>query len=332
MADASTARDMYDVTVPVDDSGDVDVDNNLEHWPFADILTPYATSWWESTYITGIPAEALGWHVANGWQVQQVILDPTTSPPTPYYTMHKNVFSQLRVLQDILNRYTVAYNDARWANTGRYADVIDNWTALISSTEDYHDDQVADQNAHNDEFLGNLAMYMSEVDQNINDNLEDVEDGTTDLLDGLGTTEVARITEQFAASLSDQLQGLIDRGLYSSAVAADITERNTRDRDEQLQRHYDALAREKAENLHKIAAHKHQGIGEKMSEYTLQLETQRSVHESNIKLMSYFLGERNQLLIGLYGFVERREDTGPSFNDLTSVLVGLGDNGGWITP
>jgi len=143
---------------------------------------------------------------------------------------------------------------------------------------------------------------------------------------------VARITEQFAASLSDQLQGLIDRGLYSSAVAADITERNTRDRDEQLQRHYDALAREKAENLHKIAAHKHQGIGEKMSEYTLQLETQRSVHESNIKLMSYFLGERNQLLIGLYGFVERREDTGPSFNDLTSVLVGLGDNGGWITP
>ena len=328
MADITVPPPMAEATTP-----EQNVDTPLEHFPFADISTPYATSWWLPEYISGIPAEALGWHVANGWQVVQVTQDSTTSPPTPYYTLTKQVFSQIAVLQDILNRYTVAYNDARWANTGRYSDVIDNWTLMLANTEDYHADQTDDQNAHNVEYIGNLNTYMDEVDGLIDDNLTTLEANTALFLDGLGATEVARITEQFAASLSEQIQGLIDRGLYSSAVAADITERNTRDRDEQLQKLYDSLNREKLDNSHKIADHKHRGIGEKMGEFQLQLQTQRDVHESNMKLMSYFLAERNQMLVGLYGFVERREDTGPTFNDLTSVLVGLGDSGaGWVSP
>ena len=174
---------------------------------------------------------------------------------------------------------------------------------------------------------------MTEVDGLIDDNLVTLEANTALLLDGLGATEVARITEQFAASLSVQLQGLTDRGLYSSLVAADLTQRNIRDRDEQLQKLYDNLNREKLDNTHKLAEHKHRGIGEKMGEFTLQLETQSRVHADNIKLMSYFLSERNQLLIGLYGFVERREDSGPSVSDLSQILIGLGGSGsGWVSP
>ena len=74
----------------------------------------------------------------------------------------------------------------------------------------------------------------------------------TAFLTGLGTTELARINEQFASTLSVQLQDLIDRGLHSSAVATDITARNHRDRDEQIQMLNDRLNREKWDNQHRI--------------------------------------------------------------------------------
>jgi hypothetical protein len=49
--------------------------------------------------------------------------------------------------------------------------------------------------------------------------------------------------------------------------------------------------------------------------------------------MAYQLSTRNELLIGLYGFVERREDVGPEWQELAKVVAGLGDSGGgWLTP
>ena len=45
---------------------------------------------------------------------------------------------------------------------------------------------------------------------------------------------------------------------------------------------------------------------------------------------------RPQFLIytfGIFGFVERREDIGPSMADLSKLMTSLGDSGGgWITP
>jgi len=74
----------------------------------------------------------------------------------------------------------------------------------------------------------------------------------TGFLTGLGATELARINEEFAARLSVQLQMLTTRGLYTSALAADVTERNHRDRDEQIQLLNDRLNREKFDNQHKL--------------------------------------------------------------------------------
>lgn len=68
----------------------------------------------------------------------------------------------------------------------------------------------------------------------------------------LGATELARINEQFAASLSAQMQSLVSRGLYTSIIPADITARNTRDRDENIQALNDRLNREKLDNQHRL--------------------------------------------------------------------------------
>jgi len=322
----------------------------------------------------------------------------------------------------------------------------------------------------------------------------------------LGATELARINESFAASLANQLQELADRGFYSSAEAADITARNTRDRDEQIQALNDSLMREKLENEHKLyeqqvtmragtltgkdrihtvkqelwkyqasqitglyqllqsmrdrtqagkqaiyavkdgnnrlnievrsalystgqemrrllieeaarletlsqaiiswkagqrdqllqhiqsvvtqhlaglerqhgaqqsvsgaavsvrnilltqlqdavkgllagkeryaaltlqtasalTEQRHRAIVEKMAEYAVQLEGAQKKHTETMALMEYQLNTRNQLLIGIYGFVERRSDVGPGIEELASITTSLGDSGGgWITP
>jgi len=78
------------------------------------------------------------------------------------------------------------------------------------------------------------------------------ESTATGFLNGLGTTELARINEEFAARLATQLQMLVTRGLYTSILGTDVTERNARDRDEQIQLLNDRLNREKFENQHKL--------------------------------------------------------------------------------
>lgn len=68
----------------------------------------------------------------------------------------------------------------------------------------------------------------------------------------LGQTELARINEQAASSLSAQMQSLVSRGLYTSIIPADIIARNSRDKDEQIQTLNDRLNREKLDNQHRL--------------------------------------------------------------------------------
>ncbi len=253
-------------------------------------------------------------------------------------------------------------------------------------------------------------------------------------LDNLGATETARINEEFASRLSVQLQSLVSRGLSTSAMVTDITERNHRDRDEQIQALNDRLMREKLENQHRLyqeqfamrnrtldgisqlhgtqqevlkyqaslisgvyallqetrnrilagkqailsardanvrlgiqvestlleqlqaaltgvlggkerfsnllmqnanilSEHKHRAIVERMNTAVQRLEGWKSVAADNRQLMAYQLDERNKLLIGLYSFVERRDDISPEWKDMATMIASLGDSGGgWIQP
>lgn len=74
----------------------------------------------------------------------------------------------------------------------------------------------------------------------------------TGFLTDLGSTELARINEEFASRLSVQLQQLVTRGLSTATLITDITERNHRDRDEQIQLLNDRLNREKFDNQHRL--------------------------------------------------------------------------------
>jgi hypothetical protein len=268
---------------------------------------------------------------------------------------------------------------------------------IISGT----DGLLEDQAGYLDTFLalvgGDDTGLLAELESDYTDH-KNLTSGPTGFLEGLGASELDRINEQFAAKLSEQLQQLTDRGLYSSGVVTDITQRNHRDKDEQIQILNDRLMREKLENQHKLygqlfgvrnrilegedrlhslqqeisrvemaerdvllgqlqdavkgkatgkerlaaltiqagsmlAENEHRAIGQEMTEYTTRLDSVRSINAENMRIMEYQLKERNELIVGLYSFVERREDIGPEWKDMVSMIAGLGDAaGGWIQP
>jgi hypothetical protein len=72
---------------------------------------------------------------------------------------------------------------------------------------------------------------------------------------------------------------------------------------------------------------------EKMNEAAARLSGLSEKHAEDMVLMKYQLDERNKLLVGIYGFVERREDVSPTFENLAAICTSLGDaGGGWISP
>ena len=87
------------------------------------------------------------------------------------------------------------------------------------------------------------------------------------------------------------------------------------------------------ENAEAALRHKHLAIVELMNVSAVRLAGLQGKHAEDMELMKYMLNERNQLLIGLYGFVERREDVAPRWEALAEMVAGLGDSGGgWISP
>jgi len=87
------------------------------------------------------------------------------------------------------------------------------------------------------------------------------------------------------------------------------------------------------QNASVLAEHKHKAIVQRMNTATMRLDGWKSVAAENRALMAYQLDERNKLLIGLYSFVERRDDIAPEWKDMASMIAGLGDSGGgWIQP
>jgi hypothetical protein len=177
------------------------------------------------------------------------------------------------------------------------------------------------------------------------------------LLVNLGVTELARINEQFDAALAKNLQALTDRGLYSSAIVTAITARITRERTEAISLLNDRLAREKLENEHKLYAQemdmlgmvldgklKNASVQFQYGQYLVELRTKcaltimqarmqringrMDIRDREEKLMAYQLDTRNNLIIGLFNFMEKREDVGPSMQDITQLIVGLGDQSG----
>lgn len=144
--------------------------------------------------------------------------------------------------------------------------------------------------------------------------------------------QIQQIEAQFLEATQRQLAAKQD------VVKVEITERDTLLG--QLQNALTALMSGKEryavllmQNANTLAEHKHRAIVELMNTSVQRLEGWKLIADQNMKLMMYQLDERNKLLVGVYAFVERRDDVAPEWKDMSQMIAGLGDSGGgWLTP
>jgi len=144
--------------------------------------------------------------------------------------------------------------------------------------------------------------------------------------------QLQQIRQQFVESVERQ------HSAKQTATRTEITERDALL--QQLQTALSGLLSGKErfsailmQNANTLAEHRHRVIAERMNTAAQRLEGWRSVAADNRALMAYQLDERNKLLVGLYSFVERRDDVSPDWKDMASMIAGLGDSaGGWIQP
>ena len=348
--------------------------------------TPYAPAWWTYSTITRIPETAVGWLVAQGWQV----ISTYDEDDVTYYTMARRSMNSWMILQSLLNSYTNAYNQGRLANNTRYNDVVSYWvnaiqrcrlqTDIAGDVSDYWlgislqnmDDLIVEVKAELDTSKSDMTTAVSTLETQLSlylsalgglQPLYDTHETTAEaFLVDLGVAERARINEQFDSTLAKALQQLTDRGMYSSMLPTSVTARVERERSEALTNLADRLAREKLDNEHKLYEQemalnamildgrlKHNAAF--MAKAQFAIETRKSlalalmsarmervktvfdIRDREEKFMAYQLDTHNNLAIGLWNFVERRDDEYPSMESISKLVAGLGDaGGGWVTP
>jgi hypothetical protein len=326
--------------------------------------------------------------VAQGWQVTSTYTEEDCGQT--FYAMARQSMMSWVILQACLNEFVQAYNEGRAANSIRYNDLLMMWTetiyksrlqldvqgdvsdghlslyitqfnTLVADIESEMDLAKAEMTTSGNAAAVQLAAYLVILNQL--EPLYDTHETTAEeFLTNLGTTDLARINEQFDNSLSNLRQGMVNRGLYSSGLFAQTETRITRERNEAIAKLNDQLNREKLElentlfgqemsvkgavldGRAKLAVLQHQ-----QSQFLLEtrmkiattimqarlhrLQGRMDVRDKENALMAMQLDVRNNLVIGLMGQIERREDTYPSLEAMTKLITGLGDaGGGWVQP
>lgn len=364
----------------------IPVDGFIRDISPAVMYSPYSAAWWTSSYVTRVPETAVGWLVAQGWQ----IVGTYDEDDVTYYNLARQSMQNWKILQTLLDSYTFSYNEGRAHNSIRYNDILYNYNRTINKTRQQLDVQGDVSDVHLSLYLTTVDELWSEVETETGVMKDDIEasgdlidpqlalyltklntidaDWTTHaattraLLVDLGTTETARINEQFDNALAKAKQGLISRGLYSSVLFAQLEARIERERTEALGALNDRLAREKVDNEHKLFMEQMQTtttvmggrveyVNQQMRRNQWLVDTRHKVLMTSMqgmlekanarlgvrdredKLLSYQLDTRNNLAIGMFGFQERREDSYPSLESITKLVAGLGESGGgWVTP
>jgi hypothetical protein len=136
--------------------------------------------------VTRVPAESVGWLVAQGWQVKTTYEEDDVT----YYTLTRQSMNSWAILQTLLNQYTNAYNEGRRSNSIRYNDVVAMWNNAISVSRNQMDvaGNVSD---------GHISLYVAQLD----DMLDAVEE-EAELAKTAMTTAGSAVSTQLAAYLT----------------------------------------------------------------------------------------------------------------------------------
>ena len=126
-------------------------------WP------PYVAGWYKPETVDGIPDKNVGWLLAQGWKITNAVDDPN-NPPGKLYSLSKDALQSKVALNDLVNRYIDAYNEARGANDQRYDDIVCMYNDTLLKTHAHLNRAAAANNSYETLFITSLSSVTQQVD------------------------------------------------------------------------------------------------------------------------------------------------------------------------
>ena len=286
------------------------------------ITSPYQSNWFLTTSVYGVSEEALPWMLAQGWTISGTVTDKTVYPWVVTYSMVRTVVQNYNILHKLLEELTTAYNDGRKANDTRYDDIVALWGEVLDKSQTHLAAAETELDGYVTIALSTLASLQEDYDA-----FYAATKATFDGIDLTGEADEARINEQWDGEKAKQHQAILDRGFYSSELISAIDARIERERALALTDLSEKLMRLTVDVKAKQASIYADVLKARMGLVSAKL----GIEDKQQELLRYQLDERNKLLVGLFGFMERRTDSYPDLGMMAQLASALGE-GGLVTP
>jgi len=381
---------MEKITIPSDISDPIEVQN------------PDVSGWYITEHMSTADPNALGWLLAQGWQVwstssYSTIININTSTTTITYSLRRTRINSVKVLETLTNDYIAAYNEGRDVNDQRYDYAIDLYKKVIESIEEefelldpvggsnvtalqemidgFDSDLTAFENKVRDTLVKMIAIEETTITALDTDEIALVNSFvaeetaatsqlfslTDGIVDDYETAQKANINAKFDAELAKMNDSLVQRGMYNSTIAVPTANGIERERELALLSVDDTVAKQKILLQEQLASYQN-GSRSRLSSFQTQIkemvysnknqsntrmyqarlalekllydamadkQTKKfSAQESIWKLVTEMIVQRislrNEAVVKLCDFVERRTDSYPDLSTISDAVAKIG--------
>lgn len=275
-----------------------------------------ASDWYEWEYTNvNIPEDNsesdLSWLLSQGWSVYMSTGYTLNGVRQYSATLRRRKFRPDKALKALISDFTTAYNEGREINDQRYDEIVAIYNVMLDKSEDYLTTIESENNGYDDL----LDALITNLESDYDDHAEDVGDD----LDDYGDAQRTRIETQFDNELAAARQDLVNRGMYNSTVWASISAGIAQKESDALTELEDKIIRLQLDNKNHLYAAKVD-----MRKNVLAARD-RKIQAAKEGKLSY-LQQRNEILIAMLNFMERRNDDYPGLQNLGQLATQLGMN------
>lgn len=278
----------------------------IQETPVTSKAAESVSQWYTTEATAGIlTSSEAAWMSAQGWRTTGIVTEGGRST----YFMVRRVIKPEQVLTALVASYTTAYNEGRQLNDQRYDDLVVLQTTVLDRTEDSFNTLEADDTTY--------ETLVETIFDSIGTDFDSYDTDVTGDLDDWGTGLLLEINARFDAELSKAESGLIDRGLNSSALWANISAGVERERTRSLNDASDTIAQRQVDLKHKV--------------YTEQKTVRTQILAARDRLRTFLRAAkdrqvtmRNAAVEALARLIEARTDGYPDLGQIGRLAANLG--------
>lgn len=214
------------------------------------------------------------------------------------------------VLKDMIESFTVAYNEGREINDERYDELVALYALMLSRTED-------EANAFASLSTDDFKPLADAIIASCRDALEKYGASVDDIPEDWLQSRIDAINRKFDALVAQTKSDMVSKGTYNSTVWPTTESGIERDRQLALNDLKDDMVTLKVETLGKIASLK-ADIGQKL------LDCEIRIIEAQQKMLLGPTEVRNTVFKWMLDFMERRDDEYPGLEQIATIASQLG--------